>query len=81
MNHEPSDVEIIEAALTGWDDPVPPEIPPAIAALDRIKKALAFYANPKSYDDFGVPKIPHEGHPGCKVPDLGRTAKRSIHPA
>ena len=40
--------------------------------------ALAFYANSTNYDEFGVPRIPHEGHPGCKVPDMGRTAKIAL---
>jgi hypothetical protein len=42
---------------------------------DELWKALAFYADRKNYDQFGVPRIKHEGHPGCKVPDMGRTAR------
>ena len=36
----PNDFEIINAALTGWDEPEPVEVPPARAALDRIQDSL-----------------------------------------
>lgn len=54
-------------------DAVAMEVQPA--ALSRIKAALEFYADPKTYDDFGIPKIPHVGHTGCMVPDSGHTAR------
>lgn len=35
-----NDFETINAALTGWDEPEPVEVPPARAALDRIHNSL-----------------------------------------
>lgn len=36
-----NDFEVVEAALTGWDQPEPTEVPPARAALERIKESVA----------------------------------------
>lgn len=48
------------------------------ASNARLREALEYYANPKNYNGFGLPVIPHEGHPGCKVPDNGRTARKAL---
>lgn len=40
--------------------------------------ALEFYADARSYDEFGVPIIKHKGHRSCKVPDMGRTAQAAL---
>lgn len=50
----------------------------ALKEMEGWDTALEFYANSTNYDEFGVPRIPHEGHPGCKVPDMGRTAKLAL---
>lgn len=50
----------------------------ALKGKEGLDTALEFYANPTNYDEFGVPRIPHEGHPGCKVPDMGRIAKLAL---
>ena len=75
--HEPGSIEDCEclacselAHREGYDM--------ALRERDRLWKALEFYADPMNYDQFGVPRIPHEGHTGCKVPDSGRTARLAL---
>ena len=55
------------------------------AALERearLREALEYYANPKSYDEYGIPKIKHDEHRiggrPCMVPDSGWTALQAL---
>jgi hypothetical protein len=46
--------------------------------VNRFCKALEVYAKRESYDEYGVLRLPHMGHTGCKVPDCGRIARAAL---
>jgi hypothetical protein len=50
----------------------------ALRERDLLWKALEVYAKRENYDEYGVLRLPHMGHTGCKVPDCGRIARAAL---